>query len=392
MKGNSKMNSISVIVPVYYGEKYIENMICQIEACRDYLKAEDCVELIFVNDAPAAPLPTEWNAETVRVIVMNTDSNVGMQGARIKGLKHCQGEYVLFLDQDDLVRPEYLYSQLMAIENNDASVCRAIHENTMWYSGENIFEKTVSKEYMLGMQCGRNPIASPGQVLLRKASIPDTWMKNILKHRGGDDWFLWLCMLSEQCTFSLNQDVLFEHVVHKNNFSNHVVEMLETEQEVIHIVQEKKLFSDNDLILLHEGFFKRNVMRLKGYDSLRIKWAVLEKWMQLKEKHIKLSEHLHREGCENVAIYGCAVLGQMTYDELKNDIDVKYFIDKNADVIEKEIPVFSLQEKLPEVDGIIITLIDEAEKVKENIINVLNCKTFILKDWIMMCKPEDVLK
>lgn len=280
----------------------------------------------------------------------------------------------------------------MAIGDNDAAICRAVHDNEMWYSGENIFEKVVSKEYMLGMQCGRNPIASPGQVLLRKESIPDIWMDNILKHRGGDDWLLWLCMLSEECTFSLNQDILYEHVVHKNNYSNRIVEMLETEQEVIRIVQEQKIFSDSDFMMLLEGFFKRNVMRLKGYDSLIKKWDVLDRWMRLKEKHIKLSEYLLCIGCKNVAIYGCAALGKMTYDELKNDISVKYFIDRNAGEMEKEIPVYSLKNELPRADCIIITLIDEAEKVQKEIVNMLDSKTLILKDWIMMYKDEDVVK
>ena len=386
------MNSVSVIVPVYYGEKYMSNMIHQIEAVREGLSEEDSVELIFVNDTPNVPLPVEWDVESVQVVVINTDENVGMQGARLKGLKRCHGEYVLFLDQDDLIRPGYFYSQLMAIGDNDAAICRAVHDNEMWYSGENIFEKVVSKEYMLGMQCGRNPIASPGQVLLRKESIPDIWMDNILKHRGGDDWLLWLCMLSEECTFSLNQDILYEHVVHKNNYSNRIVEMLETEQEVIRIVQEQKIFSDSDFMMLLEGFFKRNVMRLKGYDSLIKKWDVLDRWMRLKEKHIKLSEYLLCIGCKNVAIYGCAALGKMTYDELKNDISVKYFIDRNAGEMEKEIPVYSLKNELPRADCIIITLIDEAEKVQKEIVNMLDSKTLILKDWIMMYKDEDVVK
>lgn len=386
------MNSVSVIVPVYYGEKYMSNMIHQIETGREGLSEEDSVELIFVNDTPNVPLPVEWDVESVQVVVINTDENVGMQGARLKGLKRCHGEYVLFLDQDDLIRPGYFYSQLMAIGDNDAAICRAVHDNEMWYSGENIFEKVVSKEYMLGMQCGWNPIASPGQVLLRKESIPDIWMDNILKHRGGDDWLLWLCMLSEECTFSLNQDILYEHVVHKNNYSNRIVEMLETEQEVIRIVQEQKIFSDSDFMMLLEGFFKRNVMRLKGYDSLIKKWDVLDRWMRLKEKHIKLSEYLLCIGCKNVAIYGCAALGKMTYDELKNNISVKYFIDRNAGEMEKEIPVYSLKNELPRADCIIITLIDEAEKVQKEIVNMLDSKTLILKDWIMMYKDEDVVK
>ena len=90
-----------------------------------------------------------------------------------------------------------------------------------------------------------------------------------------------------------------------------------------------------------------------------------------------------QEGIQKVAVYGYAVLGKMVYEGIKKDITVPYFIDKNADELEKEISVYSLQEELPEVDGVIITLIDEAEKVKEEIEDVLDAKIIILKDWIM---------
>lgn len=377
------MRRISIIVPVYYGRKYMEGMIRQVEDCRGRLEQEDYVELLFVNDAPDDPLPVKWESKEIHVEVMNTDCNVGIQGARIKGLKKCCGEYVQFLDQDDFIKVEYLKSQLSAIGTNDAVICRAIHAGKMWYSGENIFEKTISKEYMLGMQWGWNPIASPGQVLLKKNAIPERWTKNILRNRGGDDWLLWLYMISEGCSFALNQDVLYEHVVHKGNFSNHIVEMLQSEQEVVRIACAEKLFSDNDLLMLMDGFFKRNIMRGKEHASLKKKWDVLDKWMLLKENGIKFSEHLLGMGICRVAVYGCTVLGQCLYDEIKTDVQVQYFIDRNADRMKKKIPVYSLKSDLPEVDCVIITLIDEAEKVQREVAELLHVKVIVLKDWIM---------
>lgn len=50
------MKNISIIVPIYYGEKYIPNIIRQAEDCRRYLDKEDYLELLLVNDAPDAPL------------------------------------------------------------------------------------------------------------------------------------------------------------------------------------------------------------------------------------------------------------------------------------------------------------------------------------------------
>ncbi len=382
------MNNISVVVPVYYGRRYMAEMIRQIEACCSHLDEEDRVELLFVNDAPDDPLPQKWETQSVRVIVMDTDRNVGIQAARLKGLRHCHGEYVLFLDQDDLIRPRYFQSQLLSLGKSDAVICKAVHDEKMWYSGENVFEKVVSKEFMLGMQWGWNPIASPGQVLLRKQAIPEMWKKNILTYRGADDWLLWLCMISRGCSFSLNQDVLYEHIVHRKNFSNHIVEMLQSEQEVVRIAQEKRFFSERDMLLLLDGLFKRNAMRVREQASLKKKWEILDRWMWLRERKVRLAEYLLQEGVQKIAVYGCAVLGRMVYEEIKKDIAVQYFIDRNANDFEKEISVYTLQKGLPEVDGVIITLIDQAEMVREEIKNVLDGKIIILKDWIMSYKYE----
>ena len=127
------MKSISIIVPIYYGEKYIPKIIQQIEDCKSRLNEEDYLELLFVNDAPDAPLSQDLKSDAVHLTVINTDKNIGIHGARVKGLKKCHGEYVLFLDQDDRIYPEYFYSQLLSIEENDAVICKAIHAGEEYY-------------------------------------------------------------------------------------------------------------------------------------------------------------------------------------------------------------------------------------------------------------------
>ena len=200
------MVSISVIVPVYYGEKYIDGIIRQVETSKKYLKIDNYVEVLFVNDAPDAPLTKIKEAKSIHPTFINTDRNVGIHAARLKGLMRACGEYVLFLDQDDIIRPEYFCSQLQTIGKGDAVVCQAIHGNKKLYSGNGIFEKRITKKYILGKG---NPIISPGQVLLKRNAIPDLWVDNILKHNGADDLFLWICMISENCTFSLNYNILY---------------------------------------------------------------------------------------------------------------------------------------------------------------------------------------
>ena len=357
-------------------------MIRQVELCKVHLDKDNYLEVIFVNDAPDAPILGTYHSDLIHIKVINTDKNVGIHGARIKGLKNSNSEYLLFLDQDDLIKPEYFSSQLTVIGNNDASICKAIHAGRLWWTNNDEFEKAISKEFMLGMQSGRNPIASPGQVLLRKEAIPAIWTEHMFRYRGADDWFLWLCMIAQGATFALNNEVLYEHVVHENNFSSHVVELTESEQEVVRYIREKGIFKDDDLLLLIDGFFNRNVQLAYRLDSMNKKWYLLEKIIYFREHHINPAQHLIKMGWKNVAIYGCAILGKILYDELKEDVNVKYFIDRNAERISKEIPVYSLDDLLPEVDVIIITLIDEAENVAWEIEQKIVIKTILLKNWL----------
>lgn len=373
------MNRISVIVPVFFGEKYIPNMIVQIEACRKYLDDRDYIEIIFINDAPDAPLSDNWESESVHIIIINTDENVGIHGARVKGLKECQGDYVLFLDQDDLIRPQFFNKQLIAIRKNDAAVCKAIHDSKSFYPDDDVFQKIVTKEYMLGKW---NHIISPGQVLLRKSSIPSIWSEIILKHNGADDWLLWLCMISMKCSFSLNTEILYEHVVHGKNASGNILSMMQSKQEVISIVQKQSLFEGNDFNMLLEAFFAGYTNYIWELVILKNKFILLDNWIKQKESGVKLAEYLLQSGVKTCGIYGCGMFGEHLYEELKKAIFVKFFIDKNALGINKNIPVYTIEDSLPETDIILISLLYEADKAEEKIKEKSNVKTWKLTDWL----------
>lgn len=373
------MKSISIIVPVYYGEVYMDGIIRQAEACKQCMEKEDIVEVLFINDAPNAPLSQKRKSELVDISIVNTDENVGIHGARVKGLKRSQGDYILFLDQDDVVKPNYVRSQLQVIGKNDAAVCNAVYGEKLLYAEYPVFENILCKRKML---TGWNPIASPGQVLLKRRAIPDIWIQNILKHNGADDWFLWLCMTSENCSFALNNEVLYEHILNGKNTSEDVVSMLQSEQEVMNILQERKIFSDEDFKALMDGFFMMNLRRTKKLFSDKKKLMLLEKWIMSEGIEPGYSEYLFRSGLQSVAIYGCGVLGEYLYARLKDHLHVKYFIDKNAKELRREIPVYSLQDTLPEVDGVVITLLGGIDEVIGELRDKRFSAIFVLKDWL----------
>src|SRR5574344_575286 len=91
---------VSVIIPVYNTEKYVRQAVESIR--RQTLKD---IELIIVNDGSTDGSMTileELAAQDERIKLFSQE-NQGLSVTRNIGLSHSTGEYVYFMDSDDLL-------------------------------------------------------------------------------------------------------------------------------------------------------------------------------------------------------------------------------------------------------------------------------------------------
>lgn len=116
---------ISVIVPVYKVENYLRE-------CLDCILMQSYTdfELILVDDGSpdrCGEICEEYSERDMRVRVIHQD-NQGLSGARNTGIEAACGEYITFVDSDDLVSPHYLAVLHEALTDSDAdiSVCRTL--------------------------------------------------------------------------------------------------------------------------------------------------------------------------------------------------------------------------------------------------------------------------
>lgn len=99
---------VSVIVPSYNSAVYIEETLDSIfaQTYRDY-------EVIVVNDgSPDTPKLERVLAQYQNRIAYIKQENRGPAGARNTGIRHARGEFLAFLDSDDIWLPEFLEGQL----------------------------------------------------------------------------------------------------------------------------------------------------------------------------------------------------------------------------------------------------------------------------------------
>ncbi|MFW6059578.1 MAG: glycosyltransferase family 2 protein [Phycisphaeraceae bacterium] len=116
--------SVSFIIAVYNGERYIAEAIDSILA-----QTVPPLEVIVVDDGS-----TDGTAEIVRgydaPVRYVHQHNAGQSAARNHGVRLSRGEYIAFLDADDLVHPKKLERQLAAFAEEPAlAMCDAFAVN-----------------------------------------------------------------------------------------------------------------------------------------------------------------------------------------------------------------------------------------------------------------------
>lgn len=355
---------ISIIVPIYHGKKYIASMIEQVEAAAKELKGLETVELVLVNDAPEDTL-RQYSSEHIEIVVLNTDRNRGIHGARVYGLSKAEGKLVVFLDQDDKISPLYIVKQYQKIGSADAVVCMAMHEDKPFYSVVIPFEKVICLEQMIMVG---NSIVSAGQVMVKKTSIPQVWIDNIMKNNGADDWLLWMSMMGQGRHFALNSEILFEHVVEGSNTSWNTVAMWTSEQEAFDIIKKNHILTAEQEQILENTLNEISTSRMKQLDKFRKTSYLYNQWLSLWEEGQSVVEYLHEHNYKKVAVYGMTPMGMHLYKEMTaRNIDVSCFIDRNAKNLECEIPIYTLENNLPKVDIVIVALVEYEDKIKKDI-------------------------
>lgn len=131
------MPKISVIVPVYNVEKYLHE-------CVDSILAQTFsdFELILVNDGSqdnSGAICDEYASKDDRITVIH-QKNQGQAASRNTALSIAQGEWIHFVDSDDLIHPQMLEILYNAVdENTQISMCGV-------YKGDNLSDSFFSSK------------------------------------------------------------------------------------------------------------------------------------------------------------------------------------------------------------------------------------------------------
>lgn len=139
------MVNVSIVVPVYKVEKYIENCV---ESLMSQTLKE--IEIILVDDGSpdkCGDICDMYATRDNRIKVLHK-KNAGVSAARNDGLLQASGEYILFCDSDDWMEKDTCEKLYSAAKNNNADI--AIGDVYMAYdSGKKNAVKFYENEFCI---------------------------------------------------------------------------------------------------------------------------------------------------------------------------------------------------------------------------------------------------
>lgn len=124
---------ISVIVPVYNSEKYIERCLESI-----ITQTYKNLQIIVVNDGStdnSKSIVNNYIKKDKRIILLDHEYNKGLYHSRITGIEKASGEYIGFVDSDDYISCDYFRELITEAEKSDSDIVvgKIVHEDESGY-------------------------------------------------------------------------------------------------------------------------------------------------------------------------------------------------------------------------------------------------------------------
>ncbi|WP_300490485.1 glycosyltransferase family 2 protein [Flavobacterium sp.] len=250
---------LSVIIPVYNAEKYLQETIDSIlkQSFTDF-------ELIVLNDKSTDTSKSiiEKNAAAdSRIIFVDKIENVGPARLRNEGFTTAKGEFIALMDADDIAMPDRFSKQIEFLKKNpEIGVCGTFYtlfkpdgkRKLMALPTEHLAIRTAFLFY--------NPIGNP-TIMLRKACLKDFRFDNDFVPI--EDYELWNRM-SATTLFANVSESLLDYRWHDTNISQTKIDNVNRSLRNIRLAQLQQDFGINPESTDIEGYlnafdFKRGL-------------------------------------------------------------------------------------------------------------------------------------
>lgn len=210
-----KETLVSIVMPAYNCEKYIDEAINSVLA-----QTYKNWELLVIDDGSkdaTFQILSEFSKNDYRIKPLKNEKNLGVSATRNRGIELASGEWIAFLDSDDIWNPSKLEKQLEAADKTSVGFvftgASYINEDGQPYKG--IFEVPAKVSYK---ELRNQNVISCSSVIVKKK-----YFKNIKMERDDmhEDFAVWLRILRLGVTaYGINEPLLIYRISRDSKSGN----------------------------------------------------------------------------------------------------------------------------------------------------------------------------
>lgn len=242
---DTKKPVVSIIMPVYNAEPYIEDSISSVlnQTYKD-------IELICVNDCTqdlSFDICKKYRSKNDKIVLIENEQNMGQEYTRNIGLKYATGKYIMFLDSDDMLDPYAIEKIVDAAEESNCDV--VLSSLSMINKGQEIpqiigisdgyYEMPELAKYLLS-KISLNIISCIGTKMYRRRFIEINHIEFEKKYKFNEDGaFAFKALLVAKNVYTLNYP-FYKYVIRQNSsvMSSYRPNMFETIFEARKLIRE----------------------------------------------------------------------------------------------------------------------------------------------------------
>lgn len=206
---------VSVITPAYNAERFIQETIDSVRR-QTYQNWEHLVVIDCNSKDATEKMVREISAQDPRVKCITSSKAYGAAENRNIGLEQAQGEYLAFLDADDLWASNKLENQVQFMEKHDYAFTYTAYTRISEDS-KTLGDFIPAPERVTYLDLLKNNRVGCLTALVKKSEY-----KNItFIEEGWEDLNLWLHLLKQKpYGYGLNENLAFYRIVHGSRSNN----------------------------------------------------------------------------------------------------------------------------------------------------------------------------
>ena len=279
---------LSVIIPAYNVEKYIERCINSV--LNQYLKN---IEIIVIDDGSKDKTSDICLkiSENNKNIIYKKVQNGGCSAARNLGISMAKGKYIAFLDSDDWVDSDMYINMIEEAEKNQADIVicgfKKLDENKNLLSTVKIPKRNNKNEYI---DCTTEWFSSPGNKFYKSDLLEKNDIKFLLNIYTGEDMFFnFISFFYSKNIISLDEPY-YNYFMNQNSVSNNY----KNRTDIYIVIRELISFYKRN------GVYKENINKIREcfkYHGIMYPFDVLQKLSENKVEnwkrfYIKIKEEI----------------------------------------------------------------------------------------------------